>query len=125
MPEARIKNAIAANAGFYTLPLWDLEYPYGLKHTPSTNNSIKIFQKHLIFLLGEKDDDPDLGTFRETLLVMQQGKHRLERGSYFYQKSSELSRQKSLAFNWKIDTVENVGHNYREVPSQAVRYITE
>lgn len=126
MPEARIKNAVAANAGFYTLPVWDLEYPYGLKHTPSTNHSIqRSFKKQLIILLGEKDDDPALGTFRETPLAMQQGKHRLERGSYFYQKSSELSRQKSLAFNWKIDTVENVGHNYREMSSQAVSYITE
>jgi len=77
----------------------------------------------LIILLGENDNDPKLGTFRETELAMKQGAHRLERGSDFYQKSSELAAEKSWVFNWKIDTIKNVGHNYRKMSSQAVKYI--
>jgi predicted esterase len=124
MPEARIKTAIAANAGFYTFPNEDLEYPYGSKNTPITDNSIKkSFKKKLIILLGENDNDPKLGTFRETELAMKQGAHRLERGSNFYQKSSELATETSSIFNWEIDTIEKVGHNYRKMSSQAVKYI--
>lgn len=124
MPEARIKNAVAANAGFYTLPNETLKYPYGLKNTPIGDNSIKnSFQKQLILLLGENDNDPNLGTFRETELAMQQGKHRLERGSNFYETAKKLAKEKSWVFNWKIDTVRNVGHNYRKMSSQAVKYI--
>lgn len=124
MPESRVKNAIAANPGFYTFPDEKLEYPYGLKNTPITDNSIKkSFKKQLIILLGENDNDPKLGTFRETELAMKQGAHRLERGSNFYQNSSKLAKEKSWEFNWKIDTIENVGHNYREMSSQAVKYI--
>jgi len=124
MPEARIKTAIAANAGFYTFPDENLEYPYGSKNTPITDNSIKkSFKKQLIILLGENDNDPKLGTFRETELAMKQGAHRLERGSNFYQKSTELATETSSIFNWEIDTIENVGHNYRKMSSQAVKYI--
>ena len=124
MPEARIKTAIAANAGFYTFPDENLEYPYGSKNTPITDNSIKkSFKKQLIILLGENDNDPKLGTFRETELAMKQGAHRLERGSNFYQKSTELATETFSIFNWEIDTIENVGHNYRKMSSQAVKYI--
>jgi predicted esterase len=125
LPEARIKTAIAANAGFYTFPDEDLKYPYGSKNTPITDNSIKkSFKKQLIILLGENDNDPKLGTFRETKLAMKQGAHRLKRGSNFYQKSSELATETSSIFNWEIDTIEKVGHNYRKMSSQAVKYIT-
>jgi predicted esterase len=125
MPEARIKTAIAANAGLYTFPDENLEYPYGSKNTPITDNSIKnSFKKHLIILLGENDNDPKLGTFRETELAMKQGAHRLERGSNFYQKSLELATQTSSIFNWEVDTIEKVGHNYRKMSSQSVKYLS-
>ncbi|TRO66810.1 alpha/beta hydrolase [Christiangramia sabulilitoris] len=124
MPEARIENAIAANAGFYTLPEEDLEYPYGLKNTPITDSSIKeSFTKKLTILLGENDNDPNLETFRETELAMQQGKHRLERGSNFYKRANTMAKERLWNFNWEIDTIQNVGHNYREMSSQAINYI--
>jgi len=107
MPEARIKTAIAANAGFYTFPDENLEYPYGSKNTPITDNSIKkSFKKQLIILLGENDNDPKLGTFRETELAMKQGAHRLERGSNFYQKSTELLTLRKSIINFLVLTFE-------------------
>ena len=124
MPEARIDKAIAANSGFYTIPEKDLDYPYGIKNTPVSDNSLKeSFRKNLIVLLGENDNDPELGTFRETELAMQQGKHRLERGSFFFKKASNLAQERSWYFNWKIDTIQNVGHDYRKMSSNAVKYL--
>ena len=124
MPEARINKAIAANAGFYTLPIENLEYPYGLKNTQISSNTIqKSFEKQLIILLGENDNDPSLGTFRETDLAMQQGEHRLARGLNFYKTAFNLAEKKSWDFNWKVDTIKNVGHNYREMSKQAIKYL--
>lgn len=54
---------------------------------------------------------------------MQQGKLRLERGSNFYKTAKNLASEKSWVFNWEIDTVGNVGHDYRKMSSQAVNYI--
>ena len=122
MPESRVGTAIAANAGFYSLPDADLEFPYGLKNIETDLQ--RAYQKKLIILLGELDNDPSLGTFRTTDLAMQQGAHRLERGTTFYKASQELTTNNHWTFNWEIDTVSNVGHNYRKMSENAIEYLT-
>lgn len=125
LPEARIETAIAANAGFYTFPNADLKFPYGLRKSGIEQESAvrKAYQKRLIVLLGELDNDPSLGIFRTTELAMEQGANRLERGSKFYKASKDLTIQKDWIFNWKIDTVANVGHNYRKMSQNAVKWL--
>jgi len=125
MPQARISTAIAANAGFYTFPDETLKFPYGLKNTPVKLKTglAQAFQKNLIILLGAKDNDPKLGIFRKTDLAMKQGGHRLARGSNFYQAAQQLQAKHQLKFRWKIDTVANVGHNYRKMSQNAVRWL--
>lgn len=122
MPESKIGIAIAANSGFYTLPDEDLEFPYGIKNTEVDLQ--KVYQKRLIILLGELDNDPSLGTFRTTDLAMEQGAHRLERGTSFFNANEELKNKKNWAFNWEMDTVENVGHDYEKMSENAVEWIT-
>jgi poly(3-hydroxybutyrate) depolymerase len=125
MPESRIKTAIAANAGFYSFPDKHLAYPYGIKKTGITlDNEIQsAYKKRLIVLLGELDNDPSLGTFRQTKKAMQQGANRLERGTNFFNANKKLSEQKEWLFNWKIDTVKNVGHNYKEMSEKSIEWI--
>lgn len=121
MPGARIGTAIAANAGFYTFPDESLDFPYGLKHT-----GVKIrpgagqaFKKNLTILLGELDNDPTLGILRMTDLAMEQGPHRLGRGTKFYTVCKNLASKHGFEFHWKIDTVMNVGHNYKKMSQDA------
>jgi len=125
IPESRIETAVAANAGFYSFPNGNLEYPYGVKNTgidlkTTLQNSYK---SRLIILLGELDNDPSLGTFRTTDLAMEQGPHRLARGTNFYQANKQLTKQNDWEFNWKIDTIKNVGHDYRKMSENAVKWI--
>ncbi|WP_422104039.1 hypothetical protein [Winogradskyella sp.] len=124
-PESRIGTAIAANAGFYSLPDKNLAFPYGLKKTDiKLDNEIQTaYKKRLIILLGEQDNDPSLGTFRTTELAMQQGAHRLERGTNFFNTNKKLSEQNEWSFNWKIDTVKNVGHDYRKMSENSIKWI--
>lgn len=125
MPEARIETAIAANAGFYSFPNEGLAFPYGLKRTEVTlDTHLKsAYKKRLIVLLGEQDNDPSLGTFRTTEQAMVQGGHRLERGTRFFNANQQLSQQKGWAFHWSIDTVRNVGHDFRAMSDNAVQWI--
>ena len=127
MPEARIGTAIAANAGFYSFPDENLAFPYGLKQTDTRLNTQvqTAYKKELVILLGELDNDPGLGTFRTTELAMEQGGHRLERGSRFFKANEQLSQQQNWSFNWSIDTVKNVGHNYREMSKKAIEWIVK
>ena len=125
MPESRIETAIAANAGFYSLPDENLEFPYGISNTDVKLNPDlkKAYEKKLVVLLGEFDNDPSLGTFRTTELAMEQGKHRLERGTNFFNANKKKSEQNEWVFNWTIDTVKNVGHDYRKMSKNSIEWI--
>ncbi|MDF0715857.1 hypothetical protein PY092_06840 [Muricauda sp. 334s03] len=121
MPESRIGTAIAANSGFYSLPNENLEFPYGIKNTETDLQ--KSYKKRLIILLGELDNDPSLGTFRTTDLAMEQGAHRLERGTTFFNVNKELGNKNNWEFNWTTDTVKNIGHNYKKMSESAIKWI--
>jgi hypothetical protein len=45
---------------------------------------------------------------------MEQEAHRLERGTTFFNANKELMNKKNWTFNWEIDTIENVGHDYKK-----------
>lgn len=127
LPESRIGTAIAANAGVYSFPNENLAFPYGLKNAGiDVNSNIqKAYNKKLIILLGELDNDPGLGTFRTTDLAMIQGLNRLERGTNFYNANRELKNGKNWEFNWRIDTVNNVGHDYIKMSKNAVEWLKD
>jgi len=121
MPESRIGTAVAANSGFYSFPDQCLDYPYGLKNIGT--DLPKAYKKRLIILLGELDNDPSLGTFRTTDLAMEQGAHRLERGTTFFNANKELGNKNKWEFNWTMDTVKNVGHDYKKMSENAIEWI--
>lgn len=127
MPEARIETAIAANAGFYTLPNDELKYPYGLAHTGLhlKEDLPKSYTKNLVILLGELDNNSSLGTFRMTPLAMEQGADRLSRGTNFYNANKRLKNEVNVEFNWRIDMIENVGHDYKNMSENAVKWLSE
>ncbi len=121
MPECRIRTAIAANAGFYSFPNKNLEFPYGIKNTATDLQ--KSYSKRLVILLGELDNDASLGTFRTTDLAMKQGAHRLERGTTFFNANKEVGNTNHWQFNWTIDTIKNTGHNYKKMSKSAIEWI--
>ena len=121
MPESRIGTAIAANSGFYTLPNENIEFPYGTQKIDI--NLQKSYNKRLIILLGELDNNPSLGTFRTTNLAMEQGAHRLERGTTFFNSNKKLTNKNNWSYNWKIDTIKNVGHNYKKMSKNAMKWL--
>lgn len=121
MPESRIETAISANSGFYSLPNEGLEFPYGIQNTRIDLQ--KSYNKRLIILLGELDNDPSLGTFRTTDLAMEQGAHRLERGTTFFNTNKEFKNKNNWTFNWEMDTIKNVGHDYKKMSENAIEWI--
>gem|GEM_PF-320886 len=124
MPESRIQTAIAANAGLYTFPNHNLKYPYGMENVEYNNVLLqKAFERNLVILTGELDNDPKLGTFTTTDLAMDQGINRLERGANFFIASRKHARANDLPFNWEIDTVLNTGHDYRKMSEQSIKWL--
>ena len=123
------KNAsifIAANAGWYTTVDFDETFPYGLKNAPIDENKLlEKFKYPMTILLGENDTDPNASSLRKTEEAMRQGIHRFERGNYFYNMAKDKAGELGVTFNWKIQTVPNVGHSNSEMaPTAAQIFIT-
>jgi hypothetical protein len=111
LPESRIKFDIAANAGWYTFPCFEENFPYGLEKSPINQDSLKqTFSKKLIILLGENDTDK--GFLRETEKAKKQGKNRLERGSNYYKIGETMADEMDYPFNWSKKLVNHADHNY-------------
>lgn len=123
-PDARVKRYIAANAGWYTLPLFDEPYPYGLKGsgvTPKARD--RALAADLIVLLGNQDNDPAHESLRKTPEAMQQGQHRLARGGTFFEVGSGQAQQHGLPFGWQVAIVDGVAHSNSGMAAGAVKHI--
>ncbi|MBN1268404.1 MAG: hypothetical protein JXB04_02365 [Kiritimatiellae bacterium] len=112
MPQARIEKAVAANAGWYTMPDFEVSFPYGLGGTPVTADALESsLRKNLTVLLGSQDTDENHKYLRKTPEAMAQGKHRLARGKKFFEQGKEQAGQLGVQSGWDIKTVPGVGHS--------------
>lgn len=126
MPQARVQRAVAANAGWYTLPSYDEDFPYGLKGTGLPPEYLgATLSRPLVVLLGEDDDNPNSANLRRTPEAMRQGRHRLARGKRFFELARQQAERLAVPFNWHLDTVPDVGHNNARMAPAAVAYLLD
>lgn len=112
VPDARVSRYFAANAGWYTLPVSDFDYPYGLpKSGLDDSNLPEIFAKPLIILLGREDTDENEESLRKTREANMQGPNRLARGLMMYRVSKQRAKELGLEFNWQIFVVNGADHD--------------
>ena len=124
MPEARLGRAIAANAGWYTMPDLESEYPYGLAATPADKASLtRALGKPLTILLGTADTDVTDPNLRRTPEANAQGPHRHARGLNFYRQAQKAAERGGVPFGWRLEEVRGVGHKNREMAVAAAPLI--
>ncbi len=126
LPDARVLGAVAANAGWYTLPAarGDPHYtmPYGLRGSPLEHADLRgLFATPLTLVLGERDtstaetDDLVRGT-REALA---QGATRLERGRFYYATARDEARTAGAVFAWRLAIAPRAAHDAAQVVDSA------
>lgn len=94
------------------MPRFDSNYPYGLKHTPVTEASLKTcLARDVVLMLGEKDKDPDHSDLRKTGQAMAPGANRFERGHAFFHAMAQQAKQSGAHFGWRLQTVPDVTHS--------------
>jgi hypothetical protein len=125
LPNSKMNLAICSNAGWYTVPDISLDFPYGIKKSILTNNSLTIpFSKKLIVHLGLNDtDENSTGLRHNTTVDNQQGLFRLERGRYFFNTSQSISLTLKNTFNWEKQEVIGVGHEAQLMANDALQYL--
>jgi pimeloyl-ACP methyl ester carboxylesterase len=111
LPEARYSRAVAANAGVYILPVYTIQYPFGLKDSPLYESSLpKVFSRKMIVMSGEADTtrDSSLASFPE---AEAQGSTRFERAQFYYATAKSEADRREIPLNWEYHVVPGVGHD--------------
>lgn len=119
----KVDLALAANAGWYTLPTEIETFPYGLDQTGLPPSKLKgAFAKKVVILLGEADvvQDPN---FRKTPEAMRQGATRLDRGKYYFEAAKRTSETLKTPFNWRLVLVPGVGHDNARMAGTAAEIV--
>lgn len=119
-PEARVMRAIVANAGWYTLPMFGVEYPYGLDGSKIKESVIReTFGKDVILLLGDADIDPSQENLRQTPEARRQGPHRYARGIMMFSVAKSKAEEFGVDFNWQLIKVHDAEHSNAQMTPTA------
>lgn len=125
LPEVKAKKAVTANAGWYTMPDFDVVYPYGLEGSFLHSDSLpQLFEREIIVLLGTADT-LRTSSLRQSALADDQGLNRFERGHYYFSWSSSYASENGLVFNWSVIDVPDVGHSGSAMSVAAANYFFE
>lgn len=122
----RVSKAIAANAGWYTVPDTGVGYPYGLKNSGYADAATltRLFGTNLLVMLGDQDNDPNDSSLRHTPEADAQGLHRYDRGLHYFSESERICKAGSMTMKWKKTVVTGVAHSYDAMLKAAVKELT-
>ena len=111
-PQAKVRKAVCANAGWYTMPDFDADFPYGLAKTNSSPETLRRFlERDITILLGDKDIDTNHRSLRRTPQAMKQGPHRYARGRNFYGICDLKIQSMGFTFSWELQEVPGAAHS--------------
>lgn len=123
-PNARVDRYLAANAGWYTMPDFDTDYPYGLKDSGIDVDRLRTaLGKDMVLLLGREDTDHTDPSLRNTPEAKRQGKNRFMRGLKFYSASDIISDRIGEASNWRVVVIDDAGHVNAEMAAAAASLV--
>lgn len=124
-PASRLASAVAANAGWYTLPLESVAWPYGLRESGVLPGALSsALHADLLVLLGTGDNATDAAKLRKTPEAEMQGPHRLARGETYYRVGDSLAEALGTPFGWRLMHVTDAGHDNALMAPVAARELS-
>jgi hypothetical protein len=126
VPEARVLGAVAANAGWYTLPVTHFDMPYGLRGSERIDVR-RLFARPLTVLLGARDTaTPDADRLlRGTRAAMAQGPTRLARGEHYFATARRAAATIGEPLKWRLAVVPRAAHEVTQVIASAGFFLFE
>ena len=126
VPNARVTRAVAASADWYTMPVFNVAYPYGLRGSVVGSPDLAAaLQLPLTVLLGEPAEDPQHPGLNHTPEALAQGPHRLARGQAFFSAASDAATALGVPFGWQLLMVPGAGHDNRLLAPAAIPTLLE
>jgi len=122
----RLGAAVAANAGWYTVPDGSDDFPYGLDGSQlSVEDLGPAFASELIILLGADDIDAEDDLLRHDEQSDAQGLNRLERGLNFYLAARDTAAAESMPFQWELRVVSGIDHDHTQMAKAAAEFLID
>ena len=125
---ARYDTAIAANPGWYSLPIHGegplFRFPLGLDPQITPESALPaLFARRLVVMLGDQDIDAAHKSLNRSPQAMAQGEHRFARGHTFYRLAKAQADMRKLPFNWTLVTVPGVAHSDKGMSDAAMKHL--
>lgn len=119
-PTARCSKIVASASGWYTVPDFSVNFPYGFKESPlETINLSNLFFKEIYLQVGELDNNQNEGGLRRNQFADAQGNNRYARAYSFYNNAKNLAKNNTIPFTWKIQTNKGLNHDFKPALEKA------
>ncbi len=125
VPDGPYGTLISANAGWYTIPDPEVDFPYGLGKTPSADAEPDWYGLDLSVHAGDQDTNPDSAALRHTPEADAQGLNRWDRAHYFWERAEALSDEADVPLAWSFLEVPGVGHDDAGMAEAAAPWLVE
>ena len=113
-PNTNINHVILSAAGWYTVPDFSVNFPYGFQKSPLENINLKnLFNVSISIQIGELDNNPNAPGLRKNQYTAIQGSNRFQRAYHFYNKSKSFADLNGHPFKWRIQTNEGLDHDFK------------
>lgn len=122
----RAQRIVSANAGSYTLPSAEEEFPFGVAGSAVGDAELKaLFGRNLLVLLGDQDTDPSHYQLPMEPGAVRQGPHRFSRGHHYMEVARREARRLGVPLAWQVAPVPGVSHSAKHMAPFAVRHLFE
>ena len=123
--DTRTEKAVLGSAGWYTF-LNEEKYPYGTKNMPIEKERYEWFlSRRVLFILGNKDNDPNHPTLNLSKGAKKQGNNRYERGQNYFDNLLNFSKKNKIPFRWRYKVVPSLDHNTEMLSKNAIPFLLE
>jgi len=115
-PDNRAIKTITASAGSYTMPDYQVNYPYGLEKTKiPEEHLVKAFAKDYTIVVGGADTVLSRKDLPKSASAREEGRDRVERAMHFYLNAKQMAAEKGVPFRWKFKMIPDVGHSQAQI----------
>lgn len=123
-PDFFVHKAVLSAAGWYTLPDFTANFPYGLQLTNVQPQQLPLFfNRNIVVQVGSNDNNPNAPSLRRTPEADAQGLHRLERAQFFFNACEALANQNSVVFNWDFRVALGLNHSFSPAMQESVQLL--
>lgn len=105
-------RVMPSNAGWYSLPTLDLDFPEGLGGIGVTEEQVnQLLAYPMVILAGDQDIATNEASLPAEPAAQRQGAHRFARAKYYFEFGKKEAEKRGVPFNWTLQVVPGIGHD--------------